>query len=324
MADDVQEKLLKVDDLVMYYHTLRGSVKAVDRITFDLKKGEALGLVGESGCGKTSAMLTILRLLPSNAKVVNGKIVFEGRNLLEIPKKEFNANIRWKKISVVFQGAMNALHPMMPVGEQIVEAIMLHEKLSKKAAFERAGKLLDLVGVGTSRIGHYAHELSGGMKQRCMIAMSLASNPDLVVADEPTTALDVIISAQVLKMLKDLQRKLNISLIVVTHDLSMVAEICEKIAIMYAGKMVESGDIKAVFKEPRHPYTQGLIGAFPSVLGSKRVLKSIPGSPPDLLDPPSGCRFHPRCPYALEVCRKEEPGFTEIEEGWRVACHLYR
>ena len=321
---NVQEELLKVNNLVMHYQTLRGPVKAVDRISFDLKKGEALGLVGESGCGKTSAMLSILRLLPSNARVINGEIIFEDRNLLKIPKKEFNRNIRWKKISVIFQGAMNALHPMIPVGEQITEAIMLHEHLNQKEASERAGKLLDLVGVGASRISRYAHELSGGMKQRCMIAMSLASNPDLVIADEPTTALDVIISAQVLKMIKDLQRKLNISVIVVTHDLSMVAEICEKIAIMYAGKMVETGDIKKVFGEPKHPYTQGLIGAFPSVLGSKRVLKSIPGSPPDLLDPPRGCSFHPRCPYALEVCRKEEPGITKIEENWIVACHLYR
>jgi peptide/nickel transport system ATP-binding protein len=321
---NVQEELLKVNDLVMYYHTLRGPVRAVDHVSFGLNKGEALGLVGESGCGKTSAMLSILRLLPSNAKVVSGEIVFEGRNMLEIPKKEFNASIRWKKISVIFQGAMNALHPMMPVGEQITEAITLHEHLSKKEAFERAGKLLDLVGVGASRISRYAHELSGGMKQRCMIAMSVASNPDLVIADEPTTALDVIISAQVLQMIKDLQRKLNLSVIVVTHDLSMVAEICEKIAIMYAGKMVENGDIKKVFGAPRHPYTQGLISAFPSVLGSKRTLKSIPGSPPDLLDVPKGCSFHPRCPYAMEICRKEEPGSTRIEEDWVVACHLYR
>jgi peptide/nickel transport system ATP-binding protein len=320
---NAQEELLKVNDLVMYYQTLRGPVKAVDRVSFNLKKGEALGLVGESGCGKTSTMLSILRLLPNNAKVIKGEIVFEGRNLLEIPKKEFNENIRWKKISVIFQGAMNALHPMMPVGEQITEAILLHEHVSQKEAFERAGKLLDLVGVGASRITRYAHELSGGMKQRCMIAMSLASNPDLVIADEPTTALDVIISAQVLKMIKDLQRKLNLSVIVVTHDLSMVAEICEKIAIMYAGKMVENGDIKKVFNSPRHPYTQGLIGAFPSVLGPKKVLKSIPGSPPDLLDPPKGCSFHPRCPYAMEVCRKEEPRYTKVEEGWVVTCHLY-
>jgi peptide/nickel transport system ATP-binding protein len=321
---NIQEDLLKVNDLVMHYGTLRGPVKAVDRVSFSLKKGESLGLVGESGCGKTSTMLAILRLLPSNAKVINGEIVFEGKNLLKMSKKEFNEHIRWKKISVVFQGAMNALHPMMPVGEQIAEAITLHEHISKKEAFERAGKLLDLVGVGAVRTARYAHELSGGMKQRCMIAMSLASNPDLVIADEPTTALDVIISAQVLKMLKDLQRKLNISVIVVTHDLSMVAEICEKIAIMYAGKMVENGDIKKVFSEPRHPYTQGLIGAFPSILGSKKALKSIPGSPPDLLDPPRGCTFHPRCPYAMEVCRKEEPGSTRIEEDWFVACHLYR
>jgi len=321
---DTQKEFLKVNDLVMHYWTLRGFVKAVDDVSLDLKRGEALGLVGESGCGKTSTMLAVLRLLPNNAQIMKGNIIFEGKNLLEMPQKEFNEKIRWKKISVISQGAMNALHPMMTIGKQIAEPIMLHERLTEKEALEKAGKLLDVVGVGASRIDRYPHELSGGMKQRSMIAMSLACNPSLVIADEPTTALDVIISAQVLKMMKDLQREFNLSIIVVTHDLSMVAEVCDKIAIMYAGKIVEAGDIMKIFKEPKHPYTDGLIGAFPSVLGSKKNLKSIPGSPPDLLDPPTGCRFHPRCPYALEICRKEDPTSTEIGEDWIVACHLYR
>jgi len=319
-----RERILEVDNLVMYYWTLRGFVKAVDNVSFYLNEGDALGLVGESGCGKTSTMLTLLRLLPNNARVFKGKILFEGENLLEIPTNVFNEKIRWKKISVIFQGAMNALHPMMTVGDQIAEAILLHENVSKSEALDRAKKLLDLVGVGASRVDRFPHELSGGMKQRCMIAMSLACNPDLVIADEPTTALDVIISAQVLKVLKGLQSKLGLSLIVVTHDLSMVAEICNTIAVMYAGKIVEFGDIVKVFKEPKHPYTQGLIGAFPSVLGAKKELVSIPGFPPDLIDPPKGCRFHPRCPYASEVCRKEEPTPVVLSNDQIVSCHLYR
>ena len=319
----LENEILRINNLAMYYWTLRGYVKAVDDVSLDLKKGEALGLVGESGCGKTSTMLTVLRLLPHNAKIFKGKVMFEGKDLLKMPMREFNENIRWKKISVIFQGAMNALHPMMTVGDQLVEAITLHEKVSKEEALDRAGKLLDLVGVGRSRLNRYPHELSGGLKQRSIIAMSLICNPDLVIADEPTTALDVIIAAQVLKVMKDLQRKLNLSLIVVTHDLSMVAEICDRIAIMYAGKIVEKGNIAKVFKDPKHPYTSGLLEAFPSIAGPKRVLKSIPGFPPDLLNPPSGCRFYPRCPYAMEVCRKKDPPTVKVGNDWEVACHLY-
>jgi len=318
-----EKEILRIKNLVMHYWTLRGFVRAVDDVSLNLNRGEALGLVGESGCGKTSTMLTLLRLLPNNAHVFKGSIMFEGKDLLKMPMSEFNKTIRWKKISVIFQGAMNALHPMLTVGDQLVEAITLHEKVNKTEALDRAGKLLDLVGVGRSRLDRYPHELSGGLKQRSVIAMSLACNPDLIIADEPTTALDVIIAAQVLNVMKELQKKLNISLIVVTHDLSMVAEVCNKIAIMYAGKIVEAGDIVKVFKDPKHPYTQGLLGAFPSIVGPKRELKSIPGFPPDLLNPPSGCRFYPRCPYAMEICRKKTPPVVRVESGWEVSCHLY-
>ena len=318
-----EREILRIKNLVMHYWTLRGFVRAVDDVSLNLNRGEALGLVGESGCGKTSTMLTLLRLLPNNAHVFKGSIMFEGKDLLKMPMSEFNKTIRWKKISVIFQGAMNALHPMLTVGDQLVEAITLHEKVNKTEALDRAGKLLDLVGVGRSRLDRYPHELSGGLKQRSVIAMSLACNPDLIIADEPTTALDVIIAAQVLNVMKELQKKLNISLIVVTHDLSMVAEVCNKIAIMYAGKIVETGDIVKVFKDPKHPYTQGLLGAFPSIVGPKRELKSIPGFPPDLLNPPSGCRFYPRCPYAMEICRKKTPPVVRVESGWEVSCHLY-
>jgi len=314
---------LKVENLTMHYATLRGPVKAVENIDFSLEKGEALGLVGESGCGKTSAMLTILRLLPRNAEIKNGKIYLDGKDLLRIPAGEFREKIRWKKISTVFQGSMNALHPMMKIGVQIAESLTLHEKVSQKEALDRARKLLELTGMDASKSDRYPHELSGGMKQRAVIAMSLACNPDLVIADEPTTALDVIIAAQVIKLMKELQRKLNISLIIVTHDLSIVSEVCDRIAIMYAGKIVENADTVQVFGGPRHPYSKGLISAFPSILGPKRRLEAIQGFPPDLLEPPTGCRFHPRCPQAMEICRKKEPAPLDVGKNHIVACHLY-
>lgn len=315
--------LLGIKDLVMYYKTLRGDVKAVDNITFDLGKGETLGLVGESGCGKTSAMLAVLALLPFNARILNGSINFDGENLLDMPKSRIRKEIRWNRISTIFQGAMNALHPMMTAGKQIVEAILLHENVSKREALVRAGDLLELVGIERAKIDRYPHELSGGMKQRVVIAMSIACNPEVIIADEPTTALDVIIAAQVLELLKDLQRKLNVSMILISHDLSAVAEVCDKIAIMYAGKIVEIGTVMQVFKNPMHPYSEKLLAAFPSILGAKKKLISIGGSPPDLLNPPQGCRFHPRCHYAKEICRKKEPVLSDLDHGRFVSCHLY-
>ena len=315
--------LLGVKDLVMYYNTLSGDVKAVDNVTFDLGRGETLGLVGESGCGKTSTMLTILGLLPFNARILNGAVYFNGENLLDMPKSRIRKEIRWKRISTIFQGSMNALHPMMTAGKQNAEAILLHENVSKREALGRAGSLLELVGIERAKIDRYPHELSGGMKQRVVIAMSIACNPELVIADEPTTALDVIIAAQVLELLKDLQRKLDVSMILISHDLSVVAEVCDKIAIMYAGKIVETGTVMEVFKNPRHPYSEKLLAAFPSILGAKRKLTSIGGFPPDLLDPPQGCRFHPRCSYAMEICRKKEPVLSDPGYGQLVSCHLY-
>jgi peptide/nickel transport system ATP-binding protein len=314
---------LEVKNLKMHYETLRGWVKAVDDVTFGLDKGDTLGLAGESGCGKTSAALSILKLLPNNAKIFSGRIKFKGQDLLRLPDRRFRQDIRWKKISTIFQGAMNALHPTTKVGDQITEALLAHEKISKNDALERAGKLLDLVGIGVERINRYPHELSGGMKQRVMIAMSLACNPDLVIADEPTTALDVIVAAQVLKVIKELQEKLDLSMILITHDLSLISEVCNKVVIMYAGKIVEQGDIISIFKEPLHPYTQKLIGAFPSVLGPKEELTGISGFPPDLLNPPPGCRFHPRCSYAMPICKKEEPiTLNASGKEHKVACHL--
>jgi peptide/nickel transport system ATP-binding protein len=307
----------------MYFYTMRGEVKAVDDVSFDVNKGDSVGLAGESGCGKTSAALSILKLLPWNGKIYGGSINFEGEELLKMPPNKFNKDIRWKKISVVFQGAMNALHPNKSIGSQIAEPILAHESISKEEARKRAERLLDLVGIGGSKFDRYPHELSGGMKQRSMISMALACNPTLVIADEPTTALDVIIEAQVMKVMKELQQKLNLSLILISHDLSMIADSCNKVAIMYAGKIAEYGESARLYKEPLHPYTQKLIGAFPSILGAKKELESIPGFPPDLLNPPPGCRFHPRCVYAMDICRRKEPEVVEADgSNHIVACHL--
>jgi len=314
--------LLSIENLKMYFYTLRGWVKAVDDVSFSMEKGDSFGLAGESGCGKTSVALTILRILPRNGKVFNGKLLFEDTDLLRLGEREFDKKVRWKKISTVFQGAMNSLHPTIKIGAQITESIIAHENIGKEEAEDRAKKLLDLVGIGASRFDRYAHELSGGMRQRTMIAMALACNPALVILDEPTTALDVIIAAQVINVIKELQRKLNLSTLLISHDLSLIAETCNKLAIMYAGKIVEYGKIIPVFKNPLHPYTVKLIAAFPSVLGRKTELTSISGFPPDLLNPPSGCRFHPRCDYAMEICRKKEPPITVVDEDHYVACWL--
>ena len=316
--------LLKVENLKMYYKTLRGYVKAVDDVSFDVGKKGAVGLAGESGCGKTSTALTILRLLPWNAEIISGSMMLDGMDLAKISDRKLRKEVRWKKISMIFQGAMNALHPIYNVGQQITEAILAHEDISKSEALERASELLELVGIEAEKINRYPHELSGGMKQRVVTAMALACNPAMIIADEPTTALDVIVQAQVLKVMKELQRKLDLSWILITHDLSLIAETCQKTAIMYAGKIVEYGDVVSIFKAPLHPYTKKLITAFPSIVGSRRELSSISGFPPDLLSPPQGCRFHPRCDQAMQICKTEEPPLKEkTSKGHYTACHLY-
>jgi peptide/nickel transport system ATP-binding protein len=316
--------LLEVKNLKTYFRTKRGYVKAVDDVSFQLEKGEAMGLAGESGCGKTTTALAILKILPSNGEIKGGKILFSNINLLEISEEKMRKDIRWKGISIVFQGAMNALNPVYKVGDQIVEAIRIHEDVTKEEAVSRAKKLLELVGIEPSRFDNYPHEFSGGMKQRALIAMALSCNPSLLIADEPGTALDVVVQAQILKLMRGLKDKLNLSMILITHDLSIIAETCEKTTIMYAGKIVEHGNSLDIFRNPLHPYTVGLISAFPNIKGSRIRMTSIPGTPPDLLHPPSGCRFHPRCKYAMEICRKEEPIEGEVEKDHFVACHLIK
>jgi len=313
---------LEVKDLVTHYSIMRGSVKAVDGVSFQVEKGEALGLAGESGCGKTTAALSILRLLPFNGKIVGGHILFRNMDLVTLSTNDMR-KIRWNAIAIVFQGAMNALNPVYKVGDQIVEAILTHEpNTNKSEAEKRVSKLLEMVGVDPTRAGNYPHEFSGGMRQRALIAMSLACNPELVIADEPGTALDVIVQAQVLKLLRELKSKLNLSMILITHDLSIIAETCEKTVIMYAGKVAEYGDVVGIFKEPLHPYTQGLSKAFPSIKAARTRMESIPGSPPDLLSPPSGCRFRTRCSYAMDICKTDQPAIIEASKGHFVACHL--
>lgn len=312
--------LLEVKDLKTYYTTLGGVVKAVDKISFEVEKGEVLGLAGESGCGKTTAGLSILRLLPSAGRIVGGQILLEGRNLVTMEEDEYR-KLRWKAISMIFQGAMNALNPVHRIENQIAEAIGVHEDSSKDEALERARELLGLVGIDPDRGKEYPHEYSGGMKQRTMIAMSLICNPKLVIADEPTTALDVMVQAQIMELLKRLSDELALSMIMITHNLPVLAENCQKIAIMYAGKIMEYADVAPIFDSPLHPYTQGLLQALPSIKGVSGKLESIPGAPPNLVDPPQGCRFHPRCPYTFDVCRKEEPELLEIEKKRYAACH---
>ncbi len=316
--------VLEVKGLRTYYQTLNGFVKAVDGVSFDIEKGESLGLVGESGCGKTTTALSILKLLPSGGKIVEGSVLFDGEDL--VPKNSSAMrDIRWKGISIVFQGAMNAFNPVFRVGSQIVEAIRLHEPgVSTEEAWKRAGDLLEMVGIDRSRVTNYPHEFSGGMRQRALIAMAISCSPKLLIADEPGTALDVIVQAQVLRLLRSLKEKLNLSMVVITHDLSIVAETCEKIAVMYAGKMVEYGRVEDIFQEPLHPYTQGLLGAFPKIRAAKSRLVSIPGQPPDLLSPPPACRFNPRCPYVMDICRRVEPELLPHgKTSHEAACHLY-
>ena len=317
---DTTRPLLSVEDLVMHYRVRAGDIGAVDGISFSLERGSSLGLVGESGCGKTSIAICLLRLLPDNAQIKGGSIYFDGVDLVTLPEEQMR-QYRGNRISMVFQAAMNSLNPVHRVGDQIIEAMQTHwEAITVAEARERVVDLYDLVGLAPSFIDRYPHEYSGGMRQRAVIAMALSVNPDIIVADEPTTALDVIVQDRVLRKLEEIQRRLDMALIYISHDIAVIAEVSDRIGVMYAGHLVELADSVDIFERSLHPYTFALIGAFPSIKGERKVLKTLPGEPPDLLHPPSGCRFHPRCSRALDVCSEEQPAFRDYGGRHLAAC----
>jgi len=314
--------LLKIEGLKVEYYTRAGVVKAVDDVNLLIRRGETVGLVGESGCGKTTVGLSIMRLLPPNGRIVRGKIIFDGENLLEKSEEEMR-RIRGRRISMIFQDPMTSLNPLMRIRDHLIETVMTHENVSRDEALKRAEQIVEMLGIEKERIHDYPHQFSGGMRQRIMIALALILNPDLVIADEPTTALDVIVQAQILELLKDLKKKFNMSMILITHDLSIVSELTDRVAVMYAGKLVEFADTIKIFEEPFHPYTEGLLASIPRIDVKQQKLQSIPGMPPDLINPPPGCRFHPRCPYAMDICKEQDPPMVEIEKGRFVKCFRY-
>ena len=314
--------LLEIKDLTVHYRTHDTVVKAVNGVSFSIEKGQTLGLVGETGAGKTTTALSILRLLSEPpAEIRGGQILLNGRDLLQMKDSELR-KIRGNEISMIFQDPMTALNPIMRVGDQIAEVIELHQKCSKQESVEKSLAMLELVGIRPERSTDYPHQFSGGMKQRVVIAMALACNPMLLLADEPTTALDVTIQAQVLDMMNDLKQKLGTSVLMITHDLGIVAECCNYVAIMYAGEIVEYGDLRQIYRETAHPYTTGLFGSLPSLDKKAERLQPIAGLMPDPARLPVGCKFHPRCPRCTEKCRSVEPATIDLGGGHLVKCHL--
>src|SRR5690554_4813870 len=313
--------LLTVTDLAIHYHTGAGPVRAVDGIDFSIAPGEALGLVGESGCGKTTAAKAMLKLLPPNGDIPRGQMDFNGRDLVPLTGEDMR-RVRWKEIAWISQAAMNALDPVYRVGDQILEAMQAHIKIDKAEGWARAADLFRAVGIDPSRLRAYPHEMSGGMKQRAVIAMAMALEPQLLIADEPTTALDVVTQAQILSRLARLRRERGMALLFITHDISVVVQTCDRVAVMYGGRIMETGPVREVFGSPFHPYTMGLTNAFPTLEGAKRELISIPGTPPDLLAPPKGCRFADRCPFRQEVCVEVSPPLQALDGERAAACHF--
>ncbi len=317
--------LLEVKDLKTYFYTDAGVGKAVDGVTFSLDKGKVLGIVGESGCGKSVTSLSIMRLVdPTTGRYEGGSILFEGQDILKLPEKEMR-KLRGNRISMIFQEPMTSLNPVFTIGYQIEESLILHKGMDKKQARERAVELLELVGIpeAKKRVEEYPHQLSGGMRQRVMIAMALAGDPELLIADEPTTALDVTIQAQILELLKSLQKKLDMSIIIITHDLGVIAEMADEVAVMYAGDIVEKAATRELFDDPKHPYTIGLMNSIPDVEEDVERLRTLEGLVPSLYDMPAGCRFAPRCRFACAECEKQRIRLTELAGGRQVRCRRY-
>jgi len=312
--------LLSVENLVTEYRIGNSRLRAVDDVSLVINESDVLGIVGESACGKTTLGKSIIRLLPNNARIINGKMSFRGRDILSLSEKDF-AKIQWKELAYIPQSSMNALDPVYKISDQIIEAIKQHEKIGRKEALERAKSVLRLTGIDEKRLTDYPHHLSGGMKQRVLIGMALVLNPSLIVLDEPTTALDVISQQNVVEEILKLRDNFKTSLIFVTHDIALVAQVCHEVAVMYAAKIVELADVHTIFKEPSHPYTMGLQNAYPSIAESKELV-SIPGFPPDLVRPLKGCRFSERCPFKQSMCEIEEPMLLQTRKGHYAACHF--
>jgi oligopeptide/dipeptide ABC transporter ATP-binding protein len=317
--------LLSIRNLETHFFSAGKVIRALDGISFEIREGEVFGLVGETGCGKSVTALSILRLIPfPPGKIVAGSIRFKDTDLLGLPLDQMRA-YRGKEISMIFQEPMTSLNPVFRIGEQMREVIMLHQRLGKAAAGEAAVRMLERVRIPDARkvVGQYPHQLSGGMRQRVMIAMELSCRPALLIADEPTTALDVTIQAQILRLIKEMKKEMGTSILLITHDLGVVAEMCDRVAVMYAGSIVEQADVIEIFERPRHPYTQGLWGAIPLSDQEKDSLAVIPGTVPDLGRLPPGCKFHPRCPHRFKPCDKERPPMLEVSPGHQAACYLF-
>lgn len=316
--------LLDIRNLSVAFDTDSGKVYAVNNLSLKIGRKETLGLVGETGAGKTTTALAVMKLIQSPpGKITSGEIILEGQDLMRVPEKDM-FNIRGNKISMIFQDPMTSLNPVMTVGEQISEVIELHQKLSKDELRKKTEEMLEVVGIRKERINDYPHQFSGGMKQRVVIAMALACNPELIIADEPTTALDVTIQAQVLELMKNLKEKYDTSMILITHDLGVVAEICDYVSVIYAGSIVEYASVKDMYETPGHPYTKGLFNSIPSLDEDVESLTTIKGNPPDPSALPSGCRFHPRCDKCMEICKQTNPELREISPGHFIACHLFK
>lgn len=316
--------LLDVKGLKTYFHTYSGVVRAVDGVDFNLRSGETLGIVGESGCGKSVTSLSVIGLIPKNVgKIEEGTIVFDGENLLLKPEYEM-CKVRGNLISMIFQEPMTSLNPVMRVGDQVIEVVRLHQKLSHQKALEKTVEVFDLVGIPQpeSRVKCYPFQLSGGLRQRVMIAMALSCNPKLLIADEPTTALDVTIQAQILELMKKLKQEIGTATMFITHDLGVIAEVAERVVVMYGGKIVEQADVITLFEDPRHPYTKGLLKSLPRIDEKKKRLQVIPGNVPDLSSPPLGCKFHPRCDYVMDKCKIKEPPSVFLNDRRSVSCWL--
>ena len=323
MAENKKDLILDIKDLVIHYETDDGTVEAVNGLDIQLEYGKTLGLVGETGSGKTTTALSILRLVPDPPGVIkNGSITLDGKDILNLPQKDLES-IRGNLVSMIFQDPMTSLNPVLTVGEQIAEVIGLHENISEKEAADKAGQMLEVVGIPKERYGEYPHQFSGGMKQRVVIAMALACNPKLLIADEPTTALDVTIQAQVLETMQELREKFGSAMIMITHDLGIIAEVCDEVSVVYAGQIVEHGTLEDVFERTLHPYTEGLFGSLPNIEERRHRLQPIPGLMPDPTDLPKGCCFAPRCKYCTEACTKARPEMKWVSDTHYVRCSRY-